>query len=143
MVCSIEIGIHHVICWYTRFHYFKTKTKGVVSEAWAGVLVTLGWSLDIVGCCTWPSARWYWTKPVLHRRRGKDLKAVTVSSICCNVLKYKNSLSGKDPVFSRLLCNAGKQKMNFVISLIIICRCFSTHKCYMLMNRKLNFMEFC
>lgn len=48
-------------------------------------------------------------------RRKLEVIITFVSLICNNVLKHKNSLSGKDPVLGRLVCNTGKQKINLVI----------------------------
>lgn len=59
----------------------------------------------------------------------KKLKAVStfVSSTCNNVLKYKNSLSGKYPVLGRLVCNTGKQ--NLVIQSLHYVGSFPSYKC--------------
>lgn len=50
---------------------------------------------------------------VAYEEAEKKLKAVStfVSSTSNNVLKYKNSLSGKAPALGRLVCNTGKQKL--------------------------------
>lgn len=58
---------------------------------------------------------------MLQKRRKKKVRGyyyifiTFVSLICNNVLKHKNSLSGKDAVLGRLVCNTGKQKINLVI----------------------------
>lgn len=92
---------------------------------WAGLCMTLTdfWLLSVAV----PGQVLHGTEGTVQRsstvqqdkgnKKKRKLVTVFVSSICTNVFKYKTSLSGKDPLFSRLLCNNGKQKRNSLISL--------------------------
>lgn len=117
-VCSIKVGMYHMlICQVALVESCKEIWKEECgfgqgcpwpwSDFWLLSVALPGQVLD--GCEQ--------RSTCCIRGRRKRLEAVTtfVSSTCNNILKYKNSFYGKDPVFHRLVCNTGKQKISLVI----------------------------
>lgn len=115
LVCSIKIGIYHMLtCWVPLSESYKE----VWEEQWGfgqGCPSPAGFSgscllLHLVKC--WMAVN---KGPHCIRERKKlELVTIFLLSTCNNVLKYKNSIPGKDPAFVRLVSNTAKQ-----ISLVV------------------------